>query len=196
MILSDNEILDLMKESDERKRLVIKSESKINDIQIQPASVDFRLGDTFCIPKESSSGIIRSDAELDYTLIRSDRYLLLPCQFVLATTEEWIELPDNISAFVEGRSSMGRLGLFIQNAGWIDPGFKGRITLELFNANRFAIELLSGRRIGQFVFMKMGQSCSRPYNGKYQNQYDATGSRAYMDNDKPRDCKNSGKEII
>ena len=71
-------------------------------------------------------------------------------------------MPDNLTAFVEGRSSLGRLGLFIQNAGWVDPGFQGEITLELFNANRCAIEL-------------------DPYEGKYQRQRGATGSRVFMD---------------
>ena len=56
--------------------------------------------------------------------------------FLLATTMEYIEIPNYITAFVEGRSSIGRIGLFIQNAGWVDPGFKGRITLELYNANK------------------------------------------------------------
>ena len=96
---------------------------------------------------------------------------------------EYFELPDDLTAFVEGRSSLGRMGLFIQNAGWIDPGFKGEITLELFNANRCAIELKSGRRVGQLVFAKMDFPALNPYSGKYQGQRGATGSRVYLDND-------------
>lgn len=65
---------------------------------------------------------------------------------------EYLRLPDTLTAFVEGRSSLGRLGLFIQNAGWVDPGFEGEITLELYNANRCAIALRAGRRVGQLVF--------------------------------------------
>ncbi|PWM64612.1 MAG: dCTP deaminase, partial [Clostridiales bacterium] len=102
-------------------------------------------------------------------------------QFVLATTMEYFELPDDLTAFVEGRSSLGRMGLFIQNAGWVDPGFKGEITLELFNANRCAIELKSGRRVGQLVFAKMDFPALNPYSGKYQGQRGATGSRVYLD---------------
>ena len=90
-------------------------------------------------------------------------------------------LPNNLTAFVEGRSSIGRLGLFTQNAGWVDPGFEGEITLELFNANRSAIELRSGRRVGQLVFAQMDQEAQNPYRGKYQGQRGATGSRIYMD---------------
>lgn len=183
MILSDKEIIELRHESDERKRLVITSNTGVDVIQIQPASVDFRLGNTFSTPKDLPSGILTLDKEIEYQTTKADTYLLLPGQFVLATTEEWIELPDNLTAFVEGRSSLGRLGLFIQNAGWVDPGFKGRITLELFNANRFAIELKACRRIGQLVFAKMRENALNPYCGKYQEQYNATGSRVHMDSD-------------
>ena len=70
---------------------------------------------------------------------------------------------------------------FIQNAGWVDPGFKGEITLELYNANHCAIELKAGRRVGQFVFAKMDQTALNTYNGKYQGQRGATGSRVFMD---------------
>ena len=76
------------------------------------------------------------------------------------------------------------MGLFIQNAGWVDPGFKGEITLELYNANKCAIELRCGRRVGQLVFAKMDQCAQNPYNGKYQGQKGATGSRVFMDTDK------------
>lgn len=75
------------------------------------------------------------------------------------------------------------MGLFIQNAGWVDPGFKGEITLELYNANRCAIELKAGRRIGQLVFAQMDDTALNPYNGKYQGQKSATGSRVFMDNE-------------
>ena len=121
--------------------------------------------------------------KINYKIIKTNKYVLLPGQFILATTMEYFELPDNITAFVEGRSSLGRMGLFIQNAGWVDPGFKGEITLELFNANRCAIELQSGRRVGQLVFAKMDDKALNIYNGKYQGQRGATGSKVFMDND-------------
>ena len=94
---------------------------------------------------------------------------------------EYFELPDDLTAFVEGRSSLGRMGLFIQNAGWVDPGFKGEITLELYNANRCAIELKAGRRVGQLVFARMDEKALHPYQGKYQGQKGATGSRVFLD---------------
>lgn len=176
MILSDKTILKMLAD----KSLIIEP---LDKEQIQPASVDIRLGNTFGIVEDSPTGIINLEKEIKYKTITSDTYILLPNQFVLATTMEYIVLPNDITAFVEGRSSLGRMGLFIQNAGWVDPGFRGEITLELFNANRCAIELKAGRRIGQLVFAKMDDTALNPYNGKYQGQKGATGSRVFMDNE-------------
>ena len=175
MILSDK---TLMKMLDEHTLIVDPLEIG----QIQPASIDIRIGNTNCIVEDSSSGIINLDDEISYKQITAEKYILLPGQFVLATTMEYFELPDNLTAFVEGRSSLGRMGLFIQNAGWVDPGFKGEITLELFNANRCAIELNAGRRVGQLVFAQLDKDALHPYRGKYQGQRGATGSKAFLDN--------------
>ena len=155
-----------------------------DEAQIQPASVDVRLGDTFSVVEDSPTGMISLDGEIRYKTIKTDRYVLLPGQFVLATTMEYFRLPDDLTAFVEGRSSLGRMGLFIQNAGWVDPGFEGEITLELYNANRCAIELRAGRRVGQLVFAKMDAAAEHPYRGKYQGQRGATGSRVWKDTDR------------
>ncbi len=174
MILSDK---TLMKMLDEHTLVV----NPIEFEQIQPASIDIRIGNTYSIVEDSPSGIINLNDEITYKRIVADKYILLPGQFVLATTMEFVELPDNLTAFVEGRSSLGRLGLFIQNAGWVDPGFKGEITLELFNANRCAIELNAGRRIGQLVFAQLDDNALNPYKGKYQGQRGATGSKVYLD---------------
>ena len=138
MILSDQTIRRMLEE----KSLVIEP---LEERQIQPASVDIRLGNTFSVVEDSSAGIIDLEREIRYKTIETDKYLLLPGQFVLATTMEYIALPEDLTAFVEGRSSLGRMGLFIQNAGWVDPGFCGEITLELYNANRCAIELCASR---------------------------------------------------
>ncbi len=174
MILSDKTLIKML----ENKELVVEP---IEKEQIQPASIDIRLGNTFSIVEDTSKGIINLENEIKYKTIKSDTYILLPNQFVLATTMEYFDLPDDLTAFVEGRSSLGRMGLFIQNAGWVDPGFKGEITLELYNANRCAIELKAGRRVGQLVFAKMDDKALNPYNGKYQGQRGATGSRVFMD---------------
>ena len=102
---------------------------------------------------------------------------------MLASTMEYIKLPADVTAFVEGRSSIGRIGLFVENAGWVDPGFEGELTLELFNANRQPIRLQAGRRICQLVFSRMDQPTSAPYRGKYQGQRKPVGSRIYQDSD-------------
>lgn len=174
MILSDKTIFRMLEE----KSLVIEP---LTTEQVQPASVDIRLGNTFSIVDDSPTGMISLSSEIKYKTITADKYIILPGQFVLATTMEFFELPDDLTAFVEGRSSLGRMGLFIQNAGWVDPGFKGEITLELFNANRCAIELQAGRRVGQLVFAKLDEHALNPYDGKYQGQRGATGSRVFMD---------------
>ena len=174
MILSDKTILKMLQD----KTLRIEP---LSEEQVQPASVDIRLGNTFSIVDDTPSGVITLEHEIKYKTITTDTFLIMPGQFVLATTMEYIELPDNLTAFVEGRSSLGRMGLFIQNAGWVDPGFKGEITLELYNANKCAIELKAGRRVGQLVFAGMDESALNPYNGKYQWQKGATGSRVFKD---------------
>ena len=164
MILSDKTIEKLLAEGS----LAIEP---LEPEQIQPASVDIRLGDTFGIVEDTPSGIVGLEDEIAYKTIRTDRYILLPGQFVLATTMEYVRLGADLTAFVEGRSSLGRMGLFVQNAGWVDPGFEGEITLEL----------RSGRRVGQLVFAQLDEAAKNPYAGKYQGQRGATGSRVYLD---------------
>lgn len=176
MILSDGEILKYIKMG----QLIT---SPLEKKQIQPASVDVTLGNTFSVVRDYASGIIDPSKQIEYKTFETDEFVLLPNQFVLATTQEYVKLPNNLSAFVEGRSSWGRLGLFIQNAGWVDPGFEGEITLELYNANRCAIKLKAGMRIGQLVFAQMDTDVIDPYNGKYQGQKKATGSKICEDFD-------------
>ncbi|MCH1940777.1 dCTP deaminase [Holdemania massiliensis] len=177
MILSDKTLIKMLNDHS----LVV---TDLEPEQIQPASIDIRIGNTFCIVEDSPSGIINLEDEIQYKQITAEKYTLLPGQFVLTTTMEYFELPDDLTAFVEGRSSLGRMGLFIQNAGWVDPGFKGEITLELFNANRCAIELCAGRQIGQLVFAQLDEKALNPYRGKYQGQRGATGSKVFLDSKK------------
>ncbi|MCD6109401.1 dCTP deaminase [bacterium] len=153
----------------------------ISDESIQPASIDCRLGDHYLLVEDTDMDIITLDSESKYRELTSDSITIPPHTFLLATIAEYIKLPNNLTAFVEGRSSIGRIGLFIQNAGWVDPGFEGKITLELYNANSLPIKLQKGRRICQLVFAKMDQSAENPYSGKYQGQQKSVGSRVFMD---------------
>ncbi len=174
MILSDRSILEFV----EAKKLVI---SPFDKEAVQPASLDCKLGDHFMSLDEGDGRAISLDSELRYQSFHQDKFIIKPKGFILATTQEYLELPDNLTAFVEGRSSIGRMGLFVQNAGWVDAGFKGNITLELYNANSVPIELEKGRRICQFVFCLMDKKAQKPYQGKYLGQRSTTGSRIYED---------------
>lgn len=176
MILSDRCISDLV----EKNKIGIEP---FQESQLQPASYDCRLGSHFLEVDSLQTDVIRLDSEIKYRPVTAESVIIPPRSFLLATTEEYFRLPNHITAFVEGRSSIGRLGLFIQNAGWVDAGFEGRITLELFNANSAPIQLVPGRRICQMVFCEMKQESKNPYRGKYYKQTESVGSRVYMDVD-------------
>ncbi len=174
MILSDKKIRSLLAEK-------VLEVSPLDDVAIQPASIDCKLGDHFLIVDDTQTGIISFDTELTYREINDKSIILPPKSFILATTMEYIKIPNGYSAFVEGRSSIGRMGLFIQNAGWVDSGFEGRITLELYNANSLPIKLEAGKRICQLVICEMDQPSENPYRGKYQGQQKSVGSRVFLD---------------
>ena len=174
MILSDKGIRDRLDTED----LLI---DPLDTGCIQPASVDLKLGKEFVIIKHWGADILDFNSQPKYQSVEADEFLVPSHSFVLATTVEKLRLPHDLTAFVEGRSSVGRMGLFIQNAGWVDPGFEGQLTLELYNANSLPIRLHSGRRICQIVFCKMDQKTKRPYKGKYQGQIGTTGTRIFMD---------------
>ena len=176
--------------SDETLRAMIADRSivvePIEPYQIQPASIDLRLGRHFLKIDENTLESLSLDSEIPYVRIEKDEIVIPPHSFLLATTVERVRIPANVTAFVEGRSSIGRMGLFIQNAGWVDPGFEGNITLELFNANRLPLKLASGRRICQIVFAFMDKATRTPYAGKYQGQRGTVGSRIFKDSDTAR----------
>lgn len=173
VILSNKTILKKIKEQE----LIIEP---LKQSQLQLASIDLRIGNHFLTIDEYSTPLISLDKPAAYKEIYKDHIIIPPQAFVIGTTIEVIKLPNNMSAFVEGRSSIGRLGLFIQNAGWVDPGFEGHITLELYNANRVPIELKAGRRICQLVLAALDQDTT-PYIGKYYGQNKATESQVYLD---------------
>jgi len=174
MILSDIRIGELLKTGD------LKIDP-LDENQIQPASVDLRLGSHFLKILDNNITHLDFETPPEYVSLEMEELILHPHSFILATTKEYLSLPNDLTAFVEGRSSIGRMGLFIQNAGWVDPGFEGEITLELYNANNVPIRLQAGRRICQLVLAQMDQATLNPYNGKYQKQKKATGSRVFLD---------------
>lgn len=179
MIVSNETLQQLMKEG----AVVVEP---LEPYQVQPASIDLRLGRHFLKVDENSVDSLSLDSSPSYLEIEKDEIIIPPLSFLLATTMEFIRIPANITAFVEGRSSIGRMGLFIQNAGWVDPGFEGTITLELFNSNRLPLRLESGRRICQIVFAFMDKATRTPYAGKYQGQRKTVGSRIAQDSEGSR----------
>lgn len=184
MILSDHTI----------KKMLGTGELRIDPLdprQIESASIDLRLGNTFLTPR-SNSGICSMSEPPEYDSTTADEFIVPTRGFVLATTLEVIRLPNHLTAFVEGRSSVGRLGLFIQNAGWVDPGFEGAITLELYNANNCPMRIEAGRRICQLVLAQADRAVEHPYRGKYQGQREVTGSLIHLDSEVSRDRKPGG----
>jgi len=176
MILSDTTLKKMLASGE----LVVEP---LEPHQLQPASIDLRLGNHFLKLDEHDVDLIRLDQPLRYVELQQEEIVVPAHSFLLASTKEYIKLPDNLTAFVEGRSSIGRIGLFVQNAGWVDPGFQGELTLELYNANRLPIKLQAGRRICQLVFAQMDTRASAPYRGKYQGQRNPVGSRIFLDSD-------------
>ncbi len=174
MILSGQTIRKLVKEG----QLVI---DPFREDSLQAASYDFHLAPDFLIVDANAMDVITFDKEITYREIKGSEITIPPYGFILASTEEFLKVPANMTVRVEGRSSIGRMGLFIQNAGWIDPGYEGRITLELYNANPLPIKLTAGRRICQFVFTFTDEPVEKPYAGKYKGDRGTVGSRVFKD---------------
>jgi len=160
------------------------------DHQVQPASVDLTLANEWLVyPPASwipySGNPIDMDhaKDLETTKIIADEYLLQPHELILCSTVEYVDIPNDIQGSVHGKSSLGRLGLMIHvTAGFIDPGFKGKITLEIYNLNNRPIILRAGKPICQMSMTKLSSPAEKPYGhpdlySKYQNQQEVVGSR-------------------
>lgn len=186
MILSDGTI----------RRLIAEGRVHIDPLdpdQIQPASVDLRLGSSFRVMTNHTATCIDPYSTMpeltrEVTVAAGDPFVLHPGEFVLGTTVETVGVPDDLVARVDGKSSLGRWGVLIHaTAGFVDAGFTGEITLELSNVATLPVKLWPGMRIGQISFMSMDAPSERPYghpelNSKYQGQRGATAS-AYHRNE-------------
>jgi dCTP deaminase len=171
MLLSDKELKEL-----------IKHKYIPDNVFIGPSSIDLTLSNSFCWPCPEN-GIIELGKPVEHESVIKDEFELKPGEFVLASSNEDIGIPEHMAGYVEGRSSIGRLGLQVQNASFIDAGFRGRITLELANQSQYPILLKSGIRVCQLVLFQMTSSADSPYCGKYNGQYLATPSRLERDFD-------------
>jgi dCTP deaminase len=155
---------------------------------VQPASVDLRLGASFRVFHNHRAAAIDLEdppARLTELIeIREDEpFVIHPGEFVLGRTLEWVRLPDDVVARIEGKSSLGRLGLIVHaTAGFVDPGFEGTLTLEITNLTRIPIVLWPRKPIAQLSFMTLDRPAERPYGhpdlgSHYHGQVDATESR-------------------
>lgn len=146
---------------------------------VQPASIDVTLSDEFRVFEPHDEGFIDLEDPIDITkFVRSNRFVLHPGEFVLAVTQERVRMPPNLVARVEGKSSLGRLGLIVHaTAGFIDPGFQGRITLEMTNLMRLPLVLRPGKLIAQLSFHQMTGPADEPYKGRYQGDDTVSPSR-------------------
>jgi dCTP deaminase len=159
---------------------------------IQPSSIDVRISHMFRVFRNHTAAVI--DVKQDLTALtelveisEDQAFMLHPGEFVLGSTLERLAVPDDLVARIEGKSSLGRLGLLIHStAGFIDAGFDGHITLELANVASLPITLYPGMKIGQVSFMQMTTAADNPYGSgakgsKYQGQRGPTPSR-YFEN--------------
>ena len=185
MVLSDRSI----REEIDAGRIII---DPLGENAIQPASVDVHLDRGFLVFRNSRLPYIdiRKGAEelTERVEITDDvPFILHPGEFVLGSTLENIGLPNDLVARVEGKSSLGRLGLLIHStAGYVDPGFKGHLTLDLSNVANLPITLYFGMKIGQLSYVRLTSEAEFPYGSpelgsKYQRQTDATASRIHQD---------------
>jgi dCTP deaminase len=161
------------------------------EAMIQPSSVDVRLDKFFRVFENHKYSVIDpslEQSELTREVIAEDAeaFILHPGEFVLASTYEIITLPDDIAGRLEGKSSLGRLGLLTHStAGFIDPGFSGHITLELSNVANLPVKLFPGMKIGQLCLIKLSSPAEHPYGSaiyasRYQGQRGPTPSRSFM----------------
>ena len=188
MVLSDKDIKEAIKSG------VIGIDPYFEK-DVQPASVDLHLDKKLLIFNNSSAPFIDLKKELpdlnEPIIIQGDEpFIIHPGDFVLGSTLEKITIPNNMVARIEGKSSLGRLGLLIHStAGFVDPGFSGNLTLELANVSRLPITLYYGMRIGQISFQQMVSEAEKPYGSpelksRYQGQLDPTESRVFEDFEK------------
>jgi dCTP deaminase len=157
---------------------------------LQPSSVDVRVDRYFRVFRNSLYPYIdvrvEQEALTELVEVADEPFILHPGEFVLGSTLERVRLPDDLVARLEGKSSLGRLGLLIHStAGFIDPGWNGHVTLELSNVANLPITIYPGMKIGQLSFMELTEPASTPYGGaglgsKYQGQRGPTPSRYWQ----------------
>ena len=183
MLLSDRDILSEI----DAKRVAL---DPFDEAMVQPSSVDVRLDRFFRVfENHKYPHIDPAQDQPDLTRLvepeADEPFILHPGEFVLGSTYEVVTLPDDVAARLEGKSSLGRLGLLTHStAGFIDPGFSGHVTLELSNVATLPIKLWPGMKIGQLCFFRLSSPAEHPYGSakygsRYQGQRGPTPSRSF-----------------
>ena len=184
MLLSDRDI----KAEIQARRVKVEP---FTDAMVQPSSVDVRLDRFFRVFENHKYSVIdpsieQADLTREVAVAADEFFILHPGEFVLASTYEVITLPDDIAGRLEGKSSLGRLGLLTHStAGFIDPGFSGHITLELSNVANLPVKLFPGMKIGQLCLIKLSSPAEHPYGSavygsRYQGQRGPTPSKSWL----------------
>ena len=184
MILPDHEIMSMIKAG----RIVIDPADGIEE-RIHPACLYLRLGDEFRLFKYTQEPFIDSKDPKSYTEAMKTNgkpIILHPKEFILGITMERIKLPADIAAYVDGRSSLGRLGITAHiTSSLVDPGFEGRLVLEISNLGKMPVTIYPGSKVCKLVFMKLTSPAKVPYNklpdAKYANQNEVVESKIYRD---------------
>lgn len=190
-LLGKDEIIGRLTTDDTDKKILISP--ILSSKQIQPASIDVRLGHDFRIikigkithldPLKDPKNVKREVRKYtdEYKILnKHESFILHPDEFVLGSTLEYICLPVDIACRLEGRSSWGRVGILIHiTAGYIDPGYRGNVTFELKNVGKIPIPLYPGVRIGQLAFFNVSNGYS--YSGKYQESFGIVSSKYFED---------------
>jgi dCTP deaminase len=170
------------------KRIVL---DPYDPTMVQPSSIDVRIDRYFRLfDNHKYAHIDPAEDQPELTRLvevaRDEPFILHPGEFVLGSTYEAVTLPDDVAARLEGKSSLGRLGLLTHStAGFIDPGFSGHVTLELSNVATLPIKLWPGMKIGQLCFFQLSSAAEHPYGSgeygnRYQNQRGPTASRSFQ----------------
>ncbi len=200
-LLPDKKIREYIKEG----KIVVKP---FEESLVGPASYDVRLGYRFRVFKgsnlevidvrefkeefkgkiEEEDRVIERHKYSDVVVLKSSEspFIIHPGEFILASIYEYVELPPNIAAQIQGRSSIARLGLLVHtSAGWVDPGYKGHLTLEIVNVNRVPVKLYPLMKIAQLQFFELEENVEIPYNqrklSKYIGEKGATESKISLD---------------
>ncbi len=185
MILSDRDIIKRVKNKE-----IIIDPFKIENLQ--PSSLDLELSKKVRVFDNWQQGEIDVRQKIDPSRvikIKKTGFVLHPGEFILGSTREEFTLPLDVAAKLEGRSSLGRLGLIVHaTAGYVDPGFSGWLTFEIANISRLPIRMYAGMRIAQIVFYQMTSKVKNPYGSKklkskYQGQKGPTASKYWQDLD-------------